>query len=101
MREFTALGQAATGALDPASSQDQVMQALQTMKNKILDARATSELAVGHQLTGDLVGHGNRDLLDKTNPYYNGGSEAASPAASGGGGGGKTYTYNPNTGQLE
>ena len=100
MREFTALGQAATGALDPASSQDQVMQALQTMKNKILDARATSELAAGHRLTGDLVGHGNRDLLDKTNPYYNGGSEAASPATSGGGGG-KTYTYNPKTGQLE
>jgi len=103
LREFNILGQAATGGLDPASSREQILQTLQTMKNRILDARATSELVVGHKLTGDLVGHGNRDLLDPNNPYYNGATEeapapGAAPAASSGG---KTYTYNPKTGLLE
>ena len=102
--EFETLGKAATGGLDPASSREQILQTLQTMKNKILDARATSELAVGHKLTGELVGHGNRDLLDPNNAYYNGGTEDAAPASSSGGGSGggsKTYTYNPKTGLLE
>ena len=102
LREFQTLGTAATGGLDPASSSDQILSTLRTMQNKILDARATSELAVGHKLTGDLVGHGNRDLLDPKSPYYNGATEeapaqGAPPASSGG----KTYTYNPKTGQLE
>ena len=52
------------------------------MLNDKFDAKATSELAVGHKLTGNLVGHGNRDLLSPTlpsgapNPYYNGGARS-------------------------
>lgn len=107
--EFGTLGRALTAALDPASSKQQVQDALTMMNDKILDAQATAELAVGHRLTGDLVGHGNRDLLSdklpngQPNPFYAGGSEEAKADSGGGssGGGGKTYTYNPKTGQLE
>ena len=102
IREFETLGRALTAALDAANSKEQVVQALTDMKNKVLDARATAELAAGHHLTGELVGHGNRDLIDPKNPYYNGGSEDEKAATEGGGGGGSpTYTYNPKTGQLE
>jgi hypothetical protein len=75
------------------------------MKDKILDARATAEMAAGHHLSGELVGHGNRDLIDPKNPYYNGATEDEKAKDGGGGGsasgGGPTYTYNPKTGQLE
>ena len=80
-REFNTLGQAATGGLDASASPDDFAKAIGDLKNKFLDAQATSELTVGHKLTGNLVGHGNRDLLSPTtpsgapNPYYNGGSE--------------------------
>ena len=30
---------------------------------------------MGHRLTGKLVGHGNQDLIDKKNPYFQGGSQ--------------------------
>ena len=101
VREFNVLGQAATGGLDPASSREQILQTLQTMKNRILDARATSELAAGHKLTGDLIGHGNRDLLDPKSPYYNGATEEEAPKGGGARRRRPTYTYNKKTGQLE
>jgi hypothetical protein len=105
IREFDTLGRALTAALDPANSQDQVIKALTDMKDKILDARATAEMAAGHHLSGELVGHGNRDLIDPKNPYYNGATEDEKAKDGGGGGsasgGGPTYTYNPKTGQLE
>jgi hypothetical protein len=74
-REFATLGQAATAGLDAANSPQGLQSALQDIKNKFLDAQATSEMAVGHKLTGDLVGRGNRDLLNPSNPYYNGATE--------------------------
>lgn len=76
--EFETLGRSLTAALDPANSPEKVKAALQEIQNKFLDAQATSEMAVGHKLTGDLVGHGNRDLLDPKNPYYNGATEDTS-----------------------
>ena len=85
VREFNTLGQAATGGLNAAASPADFANAISTLKNKYLDAQATAELTVGHKLTGNLVGHGNRDLLSKTlpsgqpNPYYNGGSEEKQP----------------------
>ena len=42
--------------------------------NKFLDAQATLELTMG-QSHGKLVGHGNQDLIDKKNPYFQGGSQ--------------------------
>ena len=81
VREFNTLGQAAFGGLNPGASDEDFGRALSDLKNKYLDAQATSELTVGHKLTGELVGHGNRDLLQPTlpngqpNPWYNGGSE--------------------------
>ena len=81
INEFNTLGQAATGGLDPAASDVAFTKAIDMLNNKFLDTKATAELAVGHKLTGNLVGHGNRDLLSPTlpngkpNPYYNGGSE--------------------------
>jgi hypothetical protein len=80
-REFNTLGQAATGGLDASASLDDFTKAVADLKNKFLDTQATNELAVGHKLTGNLVGHGSSDLLSPTrsdgtpNPYYNGGSE--------------------------
>ena len=80
-REFNTLGQAATGGLNPSASPADFSKAIDDIQNKYLDAQATNELAVGHKLTGNLVGHGNGDLLKPTlsngqpNPYYNGGSE--------------------------
>ena len=80
-REFSTLGQAATGGLNAAASPEDFAKAISDLQNKFLDAQATNELAVGHKLTGKLVGHGARDLLSPTradgtpNPYYNGGSE--------------------------
>jgi hypothetical protein len=85
LNEFNTLGQAATGGLDAAASDDDFKTAVDNLTNRYLDTRATTELTVGHRLTGDLVGHGNRDLLSPTlpsgapNPYYNGGSEEAQP----------------------
>ena len=85
LNEFNSLGQAATGGLDPAASDKDFTKAIDMLNDKFLDAKATSELAVGHKLTGNLVGHGNRDLLSPTlpsgapNPYYNGGSEELKP----------------------
>ncbi len=73
--EFETLGKSLTAALDPANSPEQVRQALTDLRNKFLDARATAEAAAGHKLTGPLVGHGSRDLLDPKNPYYNGATE--------------------------
>ena len=80
-REFNTLGQAATGGLNAAASPGDFAKAISDLQNKFLDAQATNELAVGHKLTGNLVGHGASDLLSPTrsdgtpNPYYNGGSE--------------------------
>ena len=78
--EFRTLGQAATGGLDAAASQADFRRAIMDIQNKLLDAQATNELAVGHRLTGKLVGHGNQDLTKSTlngkaNPFYNGGSQ--------------------------
>jgi len=99
LREFNILGQAATGGLDAASSPEQILSTLQTMKSRILDARATAELAAGHKLTGNLVGHGNRDLLDPKNPYYNGATEeAAAPGAAPSRGGGPHYVWSKDGG---
>ena len=103
MREIDTLGKAATGGLTQASSKDQILQTLQDMKDKILDARATNEMSVGHHLSGNLVGRGQQDLMQPTlngqkNPFYNGATQDDKPSS---GGGGKTYTYNPKTGQLE
>ena len=84
-REFNTLGQAATGGLNAAASPDDFAKAVDDLSNKFLDAQATNELAVGHKLTGNLVGHGASDLLSPTlpngqpNPYYNGGSEDGQP----------------------
>ncbi len=84
-REFNTLGQAATGGLDASATPDKFADALTALKNKYLDAQATTELTVGHKLTGELVGHGSSDLLSPTlgngqpNPYYNGGSEDGQP----------------------
>ena len=84
-REFNTLGQAATGGLNAAASPDDFAKAINDLSNKFLDAQATNELAVGHKLTGNLVGHGASDLLSPTlsngqpNPYYNGGSEDGQP----------------------
>ena len=84
-REFATLGQAASGGLNAAASQGDFARTLADLKNKFLDAQATNELAAGHKLTGNLVGHGNGDLLQATlpngqpNPYYNGGSEEGNP----------------------
>ena len=84
-REFNTLGQAATGGLDASATPDKFADAITALKNKYLDAQATTELAVGHKLTGELVGHGSSDLLSPTlgngqpNPYYNGGSEDGQP----------------------
>ena len=75
VKEFTTLGQAATAGLDPAASPEEFNSALTNLKNRYLDAHATAEMSVGHKLTGDLVGHGNRDLLDPKSPYYNGATE--------------------------
>ena len=80
-REFNTLGQAATGGLDASASPSDFAKAVGDLQNKFLDTQATNELAVGHKLTGKLVGHGASDLLSSTrpdgtpNPYYNGGSE--------------------------
>jgi hypothetical protein len=79
-REFNTLGQAATGGLNAAASQADFNRALDDLKNKYLDAEATTELAVGHRLSGELVGHGDQDLTSPTingkpNPYYNGGGQ--------------------------
>ena len=84
-REFNTLGQAATGGLDASATPDKFADALTALKNKYLDAQATTELTVGHKLTGELVGHGSSDLLSPTlsngqpDPYYNGGSEDGQP----------------------
>ena len=84
-REFNTLGQAATGGLNAAASPDDFAKAIDDLSNKFLDTQATNELAVGHKLTGKLVGHGASDLLSATlpngqpNPYYNGGSEDGQP----------------------
>ena len=84
-REFNTLGQAATGGLDASATPDKFADAITALKNKYLDAQATTELTVGHKLTGNLVGHGSSDLLSPTlsngqpNPYYNGGSEDGQP----------------------
>ena len=84
-REFNTLGQAATGGLDASATLDKFTDAITALKNKYLDAQATTELTVGHKLTGNLVGHGSSDLLSPTlsngqpNPYYNGGSEDGQP----------------------
>jgi hypothetical protein len=81
VREFDILGQSLTAALDGRNSPEKVKAALEDIQKKFLDVQATSELAVGHKLTGELVGHGQRDLLKskldngKDNPWYNGGSE--------------------------
>ena len=74
-REFATLGQAASGGLNAAASPEDFQRTLNDLKNKYLDAQATNELAVGHKLTGNLIGHGNQDLLDSKNPYFNGGSQ--------------------------
>jgi hypothetical protein len=83
-REFNTLAQAATGGLDAAASPEDFAKSIKLIKDKFLDAQATNELANGHKLTGELIGHGNSDLLEatiggKANPYYNGGSEDANP----------------------
>ena len=84
-REFSTLSQAATGGLNASASLADFSKAIDDIQNKYLDAQATNELAVGHKLTGNLVGHGNGDLLSPTlsngqpNPYYNGGSEDGQP----------------------
>ena len=80
--EFNTLGQGGDGRTRcvPASPDD-FAKAVADLRNKFLDTQATNELAVGHKLTGNLVGHGSSDLLSPTrqdgtpNPYYNGGSE--------------------------
>lgn len=80
-REFNTLGQAATGGLDASATPADFAKAVNDLSNKFLDTQATNELAVGHKLTGKLIGHGSSDLLSPTrqdgtpNPYYNGGSE--------------------------
>ena len=73
IREFNTLAQAATAGLDPNASDGDFKSALNNLRNRYLDAQATTELSVGHKLTGELVGHGNRDLLDPKSPYFNGG----------------------------
>ena len=84
-REFNTLGQAATGGLDASATPDKFADAISALNDKYLDAQATTELTVGHKLTGNLVGHGSSDLLSPTlgngqaNPYYNGGSEDGQP----------------------
>lgn len=74
-REFATLGQAANAGLNAAASPDDFRKGLEDITNKFLDAQATLELTVGHRLAGKLVGHGNQDLLDKKNPYFQGGSQ--------------------------
>ena len=80
-REFNTLSQAATGGLNASASPADFAKAIDDIQNKFLDAQATNELAVGHKLTGNLVGHGNQDLTEpltpsgQKNPYYNGGSQ--------------------------
>jgi hypothetical protein len=76
-REFQTLGQAATAGLNPNNTSQGLEDALKDIKNKFLDAQATAEMTVGHKLTGELVGHGNRDLLNPNSPYYNGATEEA------------------------
>jgi hypothetical protein len=76
-REFQTLGQAATAGLNPNNTPKGLEDALNDIKNKFLDAQATAEMTVGHKLTGELVGHGNRDLLNPSSPYYNGATEEA------------------------
>ena len=82
IQEFKTLGQAAFAGLNPAANPADFGQAITDLSNKYLDAQATLEMSVGHKLTGPLVGHGNRDLLQPTingkpNPYYNGATEEA------------------------
>jgi hypothetical protein len=86
LQEFNILGQAATGGLDAAASDEDFGKAIDTLNDRYLDAQATLELSVGHKLTGKLVGHGNRDLLDPKNPYYAGSTEEEPPKDEGGGG---------------
>ena len=75
-QEFNVLGQALTAAFDPANSPDKIEAALNQFRDKILDARAVSEAAAGHNLSGDLVGRQSaRDFLDPENPYYTGAKE--------------------------
>ena len=74
-REFDVLGQAATAGLDAAASPEEFKQALANLNDRSLDAQATLEMTMGHKLTGTLVGHGNRDLLNKNDQYYQGSTE--------------------------
>jgi hypothetical protein len=74
-REFATLGQAANAGLNAAASPEDFKKGLGDITNKFLDAQATLELTMGHKLTGKLVGHGNQDLIDKKNPYFQGGSQ--------------------------
>ena len=89
--EFDALRTAVTGAFTPGASQTQVMTRLQEIQQKFLDAHATNEMAAGHHISGDLVGHGQTDLLSPTlpngqrNPYYNGATSDSVPKSGGGG----------------
>ena len=85
VREFNTLASALTSALDPSNSPDQVQQALQDIQKRFIDAHATAAMAAGKQLTGPLVGRGDRSLLDRNNRYYNGATEEE-PADGGGGG---------------
>ena len=106
VKEFDTLGKAAISGLTQASSREQILRTFQEMKDKLIDARATNEMSVGHHLTGNLVGRGQQDLIQPTingkpNPFYNGATQDAKAEEGKGSGGGKTYTYNPKTGQLE
>ena len=74
-REFNTLGLAANAGLNAAASPEDFRKGLADIRNKFLDAKATVELTMGHRLQGDLVGHGNQDLIDKKNPYFQGGSQ--------------------------
>ena len=53
--EFNTLGQAATARLNPAATDKDFTAAIDTLSNRYLDAQATTELSVGHKLTGKLV----------------------------------------------
>ena len=102
--EFDALSRAVSGAFTPGASQDQVMTRLQEIQKKFLDAHATNEMAAGHHITGDLVGHGQTDLLSPTlpngqrNPYYNGATSDPVPKQGASGGGAPHYIWTKDGG---
>lgn len=97
-REFNTLGEALTAGLNPNNGQAGVVQALQSIKQKMAVAHAQVYATAGKEIPNQYAGLADPAYTSPTlhgapNPYYTGATYE--PAPSGGGGGGPVQITGP------